>query len=103
MIDYNAYRRKIYRLKNAENQSEKAAAAMVQLSGEILEQLVQMTNGFNLLEAPALVAALDRYKAILLDTVDRDRKNIQEVADEINQHTTVAYACIKERRNLDAD
>lgn len=103
MIDYNAYRRKIYRLKNAENQSEKAAAAMVQLSGEILEQLVQMTNGFNLLEAPALVAALDRYKAILLDTVDRDRKNIQEVAGEINQHTTVAYACIKERRNLDAD
>lgn len=103
MIDYNAYRRKIYRLKNAENQSEKAAAAMVQLSGEILAQLVQMTNGFNLLEAPALVAALDRYKAILLDTVDHDRKNIQEVADEINQHTTVAYACIKERRNLDAD
>lgn len=103
MIDYNAYRRKVYRLKNAENQSEKAAAAMVQLSGEILEQLVQMTNGFNLLEAPALVAALDRYKAILLDTVDHDRKDLQEVADEINQLTTVTYACVKERRNPGAD
>lgn len=103
MIDYNAYRRKIASLKGVDNRGEKAAAAMVQLSGEILAQLVQMTNGFNLLEAPALVAALDRYKAILLDTVDHDRKNIQEVADEINQHTTVAYACIKERRNLDAE
>lgn len=103
MIDYNAYRRKIASLKGVDNQDEKAAAAMVQLSGEILAQLVQMTNGFNLLEAPALVAALDRYKAILLDKVDHDRKNIQEVADEINQLTTVAYACIKERRNLDAD
>lgn len=103
MIDYNAYRRKIASSKGVDNRGEKAAAAMVQLSGEILAQLVQMTNGFNLLEAPALVAALDRYKAILLDTVDHDRKNIQEVADEINQHTTVTYTCIKERRNLDAE
>ena len=103
MIDYNAFRRKVYRLKGAENGKEKAAVAMSQLSGEILAQLVQTTNGFSVMEAPALVAALDRYKAILLDTVDHDRKNIQEVADEINQHTTVAYACIKERRNLDAE
>lgn len=103
MIDYNAFRRKIASLKGVDNQGEKAAAAMVQLSGEILAQLIQTTNGFNLLEAPALVAALDRYKAILLDTVDHDRKNIQEVADEINQHTTVTFACVKERRNLDAD
>lgn len=103
MIDYNAFRRKVYRLKGAENGKEKAAAAMAQLSGEILAQLVQTTNGFSLMEAPALVAALDRYKAILLDTVDHDRKDLQEVADEINQLTTVTFACVKERRNLDAD
>lgn len=103
MIDYNAYHRKIVSLMDAENRSEKAADAMAQLSVEILHQIIQLTNGFSIIEAPALVAALDRYKAILLDTVDHDRKNIQEVADEINQHTTVAYACIKERRNLDAD
>ncbi len=103
MIDYNAYRRKIACLKGVDNRGEKAAAAMSQLSGEILARLIQTTNGFSVMEAPALVAALDRYKAILLDTVEHDRKDLQEVADEINRHTKVTYACIRERRNPDAE
>lgn len=103
MIDYNAYRRKIDRLQNAENGEEKIFAAMVPLSGEILAQLIRITNGFTIMEAPALVAALDRYKTLLMDTVDHDPKDIQKVADEINQYATVSITCTKERMNLDAD
>lgn len=53
MIDYNAYRRKIDRLQNAENGEEKIFAAMVPLSGEILAQIIQITNGFTIMEAQA--------------------------------------------------
>ena len=103
MIDYNAYHRKIVSLMDAENRSEKAAEAMAQLSVKILHQIIQLTNGFSIIEVPALVAALDRYKSMLLDTVDMDRKDIQDVADEVNRLTQVTFACVKERRDLNAD
>lgn len=102
MIDYNAYRRKIASLVDVENREEKAAAAMVQLSMEILEQFIQLANGFSLMEAPALIAALDRCKSMLLDTVE-DRMDIQKVADEVNQLTQVAFVCVKERSDSDAE
>lgn len=103
MIDYNAYRRKIASLVDTENREEKAAAAMAKLSMEILEQFIRLANGFSLMEAPALIAALDRYKSMLLDTADENRKEIQEVADEVNRLTQVTFACVKERRDLNAD
>lgn len=103
MIDYNAYHRKIVSLMDAENRSEKAADAMAQLSVEILHQIIQLTNGFSIIEVPVLVAALDRYKSMLLDTADESRKEIQEVADEVNRLTQVAFVCVKERRDLNAD
>lgn len=102
MIDYNAYRRKIASLVDTENREEKAAA-MVQLSMEILEQFIRLANGFSLMEAPALIAALDRCKSILLDTVNEDRIDIQKTADEVNQLVQVAFVCVKERRDLDAE
>lgn len=102
MIDYTAYRRKMASLKDAENCGEKAAA-MVQLSMEILEQFIRLANGFSLMEAPALIAALDRYKSMLLDTLNEDRMDIQKVADEVNQLTQVALVCVKERRDSDAE
>ena len=103
MIDYNAYRRKIASLVDAENREEKAAAAMAQLSMEILQQFIRLTNGFSLMEAPALIAALDRCKSILLDTVNEDRMDIQKTADEVNQLVQVAFVCVKERRDSDAE
>ena len=103
MIDYNAYHRKIVSLMDAENRSEKAADAMAQLSVEILHQIIQLTNGFSIIEVPVLVAALDRYKSMLLDTADESRKEIQEVADEVNRLTQVAFVCVKERRDSDAE
>lgn len=105
MIDYTAYRRRLMRLNSKEAWVENSIAEMAQLSRQILVELTQALNGFSSLEAPALVAALDRYKAALLAAMDEDDNSaeIQRAADELSSTMQFTFVCLKNKGDLNAE
>ena len=73
---------------------EAAAEVSIDLESKILFCLNEQIDGFGMLEIPSIVAALDRYKSIVLDVAAQrgeSRQYIQSVADEFNETTGITY------------
>ena len=74
--------------------AEAAAEVCIDLESKILFCLNEQIDGFGMLEIPSIVAALDRYKYIVLDVAAQrgeSRHYIQSAADELNEATGITY------------
>lgn len=92
-IDFAAHRRKIAEAMKNRN-AEAAAEVCIDLESKILFCLNEQIDGFGMLEIPSIVAALDRYKSIVLDVAAQrgeSRQYIQSAADELNEATGITY------------
>lgn len=92
-IDFAAHRKKIAEAMKSGN-VEAAAEVCIDLESKILFCLNEQIDGFSMLEVPSIVAALDRYKSIVLDVAaqrGKSRQYIQSAVDEINEATEIIY------------
>ena len=74
--------------------AEAVAEVCIDLKSKILFCLNEQIDGFGMMEIPSIVAALDRYKSIVLDVaaqIGESRQYIQSAADELNEATGITY------------
>lgn len=101
---YEFFRKKMAAAINKNVEAGIKAAS--DLEGEILFSLNDELNGFSTWELPSIVAALDRYKSIILDVGEqrgKSRESIQQAADDLNEATAIAYIHKTGRAQTDED
>ena len=104
-IDFAAHRKKIAEAMKNRN-VEAAAEVCIDLESKILFCLNEQIDGFGMMEIPSIVAALDRYKFIVLDVAAQrggSRQYIQSAADELNEATGITYIHKIGRAQTDED
>lgn len=102
---YESFRKKMAAAAINKN-VEAGIKAASDLEGEILFSLNDELNGFSTWELPSIVAALDRYKSIILDAAEQrgdSRESIQRAADDLNGATAITYIRKTGRAQTDED
>lgn len=92
-VKFAAFRRKMVEALERRDVAS-AAKVCIALESEILVCLSEQLNEFGAWEIPSIVAALDRYKSIVLDIAEQrgeSRENIQSAADDLNEATGITY------------
>lgn len=91
-IDFASSRRRMHDAA-IRNDMDAAMREVQGLASEILKHLNDMLNDFDIMQAVSIVAALDRYRSIVLDLAEargEDKKTLQRAADELNEKIGVA-------------
>lgn len=103
--NYESFRKKV---ANAAERMDMEAlsVASLEMESKILTSLHEQLNGFSMFEVPPIVAALDRYKSIVLNTAEQNgesREAVQNMADVLNEDIEITYTRVTRRVQLDGE
>lgn len=104
-IDYSKFRKRMIEAA-CRGKIEDTARLTSDLESEIILRINDLVGGFGRVEALALVAALDRYKSIVMDVVvqsGESRTLLQSAADQLNESTCITYINMKKKAEVNLD
>lgn len=104
-IDYSEFRKRMIEAA-CRGKIEDTMRLTSDLECEIILRINDLIGGFGRAEALALVAALDRYKSIVMDVVAQSgesRALLQSSADQLNESTCITYINLKKKAEVNLD
>ena len=96
-IDFVANRKKMHDAA-VRNDMEALMKETKSLECEILQGLDHMINGFSDVQIVAIVAAMDHYKAIVMNVAEScgiTKQEMQQAANELNAKLRLSYMVLK--------
>ena len=104
-IDYSGFRKRMIEAA-CRRKVEDTMRLTSELESEMITRINDLVGSFGRVEALALIAALDRYKAMVMDMIvqsGESRAFIQSCADELNESTIITYVSVKKEEEVNLD
>ena len=104
-IDYSGFRKRMIEAA-CRRKVEDTMRLTSELESEMITRINDLVGSFGRVEALALIAALDRYKAIVMDTIvqsGESRSLLQSAADQLNESTCITYINLKKKAEVKPD
>lgn len=104
-IDYGSFRKRMIGAA-CRGKLEDTLRLTSALESEIIIGINDLLNGFGRVEAIAIVAALDRYKSLVMDVVAQSgesRALLQSSADQLNEATHITYVKLMNETEVKLD
>lgn len=104
-IDYSKFRKRMIEAA-CRGKLEDTMKLTSDLEYEMILRINDLVGGFGRVESLALVAALDRYKAIVMNAVvqsGESRALLQSAADQLNESTCITYINLKKKAEVKPD